>query len=123
MNPALTIEHPLCEITIRPREATSSARLTELIQNNLDSYQEEKRIPASVLHAEGKAEHGDYYRTPGYYLRLYRQRLDMPQVLLSKASGIPQRHVSEMENNKRALGKAAAKKLAAILKIDYRKLL
>jgi len=34
-------------------------------------------------------------------------------------TGIPQRHISEMEHGKRAIGKERAKKLTVVLKIDY----
>jgi DNA-binding XRE family transcriptional regulator len=49
-----------------------------------------------------------------------RYREDMTQRQLSDVTGIPQRHISEMENGKRAIGKEAAKKLAAALNCDYR---
>jgi transcriptional regulator with XRE-family HTH domain len=39
---------------------------------------------------------------------------------LSGLTGIPQRHISEMENGKRPIGKKNAKKFAEVLKIDYR---
>jgi plasmid maintenance system antidote protein VapI len=35
-------------------------------------------------------------------------------------TGIPQRHISEMERGKRPIGKETAKKLAVALKTDYR---
>ena len=61
---------------------------------------------------------------PGHYLRLYRRRAELTQSQLTGQTDICQRHLSEMGNNKRALGKADAKKLAAmILDCDYRKLL
>jgi hypothetical protein len=34
--------------------------------------------------------------------------------------GIPQRHISEMENSKRTVGKENARKLAEALNADYR---
>ena len=60
---------------------------------------------------------------PGYYLRLYRQRAELTQGRLAEQAGIRQHHLSEMENNKRVSSKTNAKKLAAILDCDYRKLL
>ena len=38
-------------------------------------------------------------------------------------SGIPQRHISEMESSKRPIGKEMAKKFGKALHIDYRALL
>lgn len=49
-----------------------------------------------------------------------RYREGMTQRELAEKTGIPQRHISEMENAKRAIGKKNAKKLAKILNTDYR---
>lgn len=53
-------------------------------------------------------------------LRGYRYREDLTQKQLADFSGIPQRHISEMENGKRPIGKERAKKLAKALNADYR---
>jgi len=54
-------------------------------------------------------------------LRAYRTRQGMTQKQLSKITGIPQRHISEMENSKRGIGKVRAKLLAEALQVsDYR---
>ena len=116
MNDALTIHHDLAEVVVKPSGKINQARLKKMIRSTLDQYQLEDRIPA-------KARHGDQYQTPGYYLRLYRLRADLTQSTLADETGIRQHHLSEMENNKRALGKANAKKLAKILACDYRKFL
>ncbi len=81
------------------------------------------RVPAQTLHDEIGQRYGDAYRTPGYYLRSYRQRAGLTQAQLAGQTGIRQHHLSEMENNKRALGKAMARKLAQVLDCDYRRLL
>jgi plasmid maintenance system antidote protein VapI len=52
-----------------------------------------------------------------------RYRENMTQAVLSERSGIPRRHISEMENGRRPIGKANARKLAAALHIDPRLLL
>jgi hypothetical protein len=57
---------------------------------------------------------------PGVYLAGARHREGFTQRELSARSGIPQRHISEMENGKRPIGKKNAKVLAAILNADYR---
>lgn len=62
-------------------------------------------------------------RSTGNLLSGARFREDLTQVQLSERTGIPRRHISEMENNKRPIGKANAKKLAEALHIDYRILL
>ncbi|MCP5215164.1 MAG: helix-turn-helix transcriptional regulator [Pseudomonadales bacterium] len=94
-----------------------------MIRSTLDQYLAEDRVPARTIHNEAKQRHGDDYRTSGYYLRLYRQRAELTQAELADKTGIRQHHLSEMEHNKRPLGKANAKKLADILGCDYRKLL
>jgi len=40
-----------------------------------------------------------------------RDREGLTQIQLSKLTGIPQRHISEMENGKRPIGKEMAKRL------------
>ncbi|MBW6499687.1 MAG: helix-turn-helix transcriptional regulator, partial [Bacteroidales bacterium] len=52
--------------------------------------------------------------------RGYRYREDLTQKQLADLAGIPQRHISEMENSKRPIGKERAKKLAKVLNADYR---
>ena len=56
-------------------------------------------------------------------LRAYRTRENLTQKQLSELTGIPQHHISEMENGKRSIGKERAKKLAEALHCDYRQLL
>ena len=56
-------------------------------------------------------------------LRAYRTREDLTQRKLAEKAGIPQRHISEMENGKRPIGKEMAKRFAEVLNVDYRALL
>ena len=49
-----------------------------------------------------------------------RYREGLTQMELSELTGIPQRHISEMENGKRTIGKKNAKLFADALKTDYR---
>jgi transcriptional regulator with XRE-family HTH domain len=60
---------------------------------------------------------------PGVFLSGARYREGLTQVQLSKRSGIPRRHISEMENNKRPIGKQNARKLAKALNVDPRRFL
>jgi hypothetical protein len=57
---------------------------------------------------------------PGISLQGARTREGLTQTRLSELTGIPQRHLSMMENGKRPLGKKNARLLAKILKVDYR---
>ena len=123
MNQALTIHHDLGDVVLTPNGKINPSRLKKMICSTLDQYLEEDCVPAERLHADRKKQHGERYRTPGYYLRVYRQRANLTQAELAKKTDIRQHHLSEMENNKRVLGKANAKKLASVLQCDYRKLL
>jgi len=53
----------------------------------------------------------------------FHYRDGVTQEELSQRAGIPRRHLSEMENGKRPIGKESAKKLAAALHCDYRRFL
>lgn len=57
---------------------------------------------------------------PAVSLRGARGKEELTQRQLAEMTGIPQRHISEMENGKRPIGKEAAKKLAKALNVDYR---
>jgi hypothetical protein len=56
-------------------------------------------------------------------LRGYRTREALTQVQLAEMTGIPQRHISEMETGKRVIGIVNAKRLAKALNCDYRRFL
>ena len=47
----------------------------------------------------------------------------MTQAALAEATGIPRRHISEMENGRRPIAKKNARLLAEAIKIDPRRLL
>lgn len=59
-------------------------------------------------------------RTPGTLLSGARYREDLTQAQLAELTGINRRHISEMENGKRPIGKVNAKKLGEALGVDYR---
>ena len=56
-------------------------------------------------------------------LRAYRTREGLTQDKLAMLAGIPRRHISDMENGRRPIGRENAKKLAEALNTDYRMLL
>ncbi|EFL50033.1 plasmid maintenance system antidote protein, XRE family [Solidesulfovibrio fructosivorans JJ]] len=60
---------------------------------------------------------------PGVFLAGARYREGLTQIALAEATGIPRRHISEMENGRRPIGKKNARLLAEALKIDPRRLL
>lgn len=57
---------------------------------------------------------------PGRILAGARGKEGMSQVKLAELTKIPQRHISEMENGKRPIGKKNAKLFAEALNTDYR---
>jgi DNA-binding XRE family transcriptional regulator len=56
----------------------------------------------------------------GVSVRGGRAKEGLTQQQLADLTGIPQRHISEMENGKRPIGKETARKLAKALNVDYR---
>lgn len=60
---------------------------------------------------------------PGVFLAGARYREGLTQVALAEATGIPRRHISEMENGKRPIGRQNARKLADALKVNPRRFL
>jgi hypothetical protein len=63
---------------------------------------------------------GQRGNVPAAVLRGARGKEEITQTRLSELTGIPQRHISEMEQGKRPIGKENAKKLAKALNTDYR---
>lgn len=57
---------------------------------------------------------------PAAILRAVRSKAGITQTRLSELTEIPQRHLSEMEQGKRGIGRETAKKLATALDLDYR---
>ena len=53
-------------------------------------------------------------------LRAYRHRENLTQRQLAELTAIPQRHISEMENGKRSIGKELAKRLGKVLNVEYK---
>lgn len=60
---------------------------------------------------------------PAAGLKGARAKEGLTQRQLAALAGIPQRHISEMENGKRPIGKAMAKRFAEVLSVDYRVML
>jgi plasmid maintenance system antidote protein VapI len=57
---------------------------------------------------------------PGVFLRGGRYREGLTQKQLAVMIGVPQRHISEMENGKRPIGEEMAKRLGKALNIGYK---
>ncbi|OIP44014.1 MAG: transcriptional regulator [Deltaproteobacteria bacterium CG23_combo_of_CG06-09_8_20_14_all_60_8] len=91
-------------------------RLRELARKT-GAVEASDTIPASEVTPELDSNPG------GLYLKGIRYRDDITQEQLSRLTGIHRRHISEMENGKRPIGKESARKLAAALHCDYRRFL
>lgn len=59
-------------------------------------------------------------RTPANMLIGARGKENITQMQLSKLTGIPRRHISDMENGRRPIGKQNAMKFGKALNINYR---
>jgi len=57
---------------------------------------------------------------PGHCVRGGRTKEGLTQAQLAELMGLPQRHISEMENGKRPIGKEMAKRLGKALNISYK---
>lgn len=89
-------------------------------QEILDSIEPDQTDKDSVSLDDFIAKHYPGQTEDAIYLRGIRARENMSQVKLAELTGIPQRHISEMENGKRPIGKERAKVLAKALNCDYR---
>ena len=58
--------------------------------------------------------------TPANMLIGARCKENITQMQLSELTGIPRRHISDMENERRSIGKQNAQKLGKVLNINYR---
>lgn len=107
-----------------PTETSSEARFVgprEQI-DNLKDYARQLGLH-DVSDGLGIAEAFPAYgKNPlGLALRGARHREGLTQRALAEATGIPQRHISEMEGGKRRIGRERARKIAEALHVsDYR---
>ncbi len=97
---------------VGPRETLE--RLAVLARE-LGVRQVEAAVPWRELFPEW-----DDARLPGMSLAGARHKEGLTQRELSARTDIPQRHISEMENGKRPIGKEMAKRLAESLHVSYK---
>ena len=108
----------------RPTEETVTLRLRVHPQN----VERIRRYVASIEQGEAESVTLEEFLNRHYpgetkasvCLRGARGKEEITQRQLAELTGIPQRHISEMENGKRVIGKDTARKLAKALKVDYR---
>lgn len=87
---------------------------------NSDSLAYKREEGKSIPWRESAKELIEKYSEAGLTLRGNRYKNDMTQKQLAERLGISQHHISEMENGKRPIGKAMAKRLAEVFETDYR---
>ncbi len=73
------------------------------------------QIPATELFEDFEDE-----ALPGIALLGARTKENITQKQFSKLTGIPQSHISEMENNKRTIGKKRARIIGKALGVSYK---
>lgn len=92
----------------------------ERIRRYVSSIEPDDQGEGSITAEEFFRKHlGD---RPEWAVNLHgaRTREGLTQLQLAELTGIPQRHISEMENGKRSIGKERARVLAKALNTDYR---
>jgi len=92
----------------------------ERIRRYVSSIEPDNQGEGSITAEEFFHKHlGD---RPEWAVNLHgaRTREGLTQLKLAELTDIPQRHISEMENGKRAIGKERARVLAKALNTDYR---
>lgn len=92
---------------------------TKKLRINPKAYEVKREKGIVIDDAWFKKTHGDI---PKYCIMLkgLRGRECLTQKEFAEAIGIKQSHVSEMENGKREIGKAMAKRISELFNIDYR---
>ena len=115
--PALTKKPPTDEmITVRVRVHRHNAPKIVEYARAIEADEESTHTVAEVF--------PEYFgKESQVALRAYRTRESLTQKELAARTGIPQHHISEMENGKRPIGKERARKLAEALGVgDWRML-
>ncbi len=100
----------------KPQTFVLSRNMGTEVMNFISLRTKKKSIPASDV----LPELTDDSSRAATMLRGSRYKAGWTQKDLASALGMKQHHVSEMENGKRPIGKAMAKRLAEVFECDYR---
>ncbi len=112
---AHTKRHPIEKVELRFIGPIANMTSAIDIMKPLGFVDTSDSVPWRELFPEYKDED-----LPGVCLRGGRYREGLTQKQLADMIGIPQRHISEMENGKRPIGKEMAKRLGKALNISYK---
>lgn len=101
---------------------TLTLKVPAALAPTICGYAEEliKQESSTIPWRESFKKHFPDQTTSAVSLQSARVAKGLTQKQLSELVDIPQRHISEMENSKRNIGKERAKRLASILDTDYR---
>lgn len=103
-------------VTIRLRVHRSNAERIKRFVTCIEAEEQSESRPWREVFDELRLDDS----IPSAILRGSRVKEELTQVQLSEMTGIPRRHISEMEHGKRPIGKETARKLANALNCDYR---
>ena len=113
----IAIKHPTNQITLHfegPKDKQREAIIVLKALGFVNTVQNSNSIPWREAFPEFTSNES------GTCLVAARHKKGLTQEILSELTGIPRRHISEMENGKRPIGKKTANKLADILDVNYR---
>lgn len=94
----------------------SKLRLVRSLLTEMDFKLETESRPWREVFSEEISQQGEQ----GLALKGARLKEGMTQVGLANKIGVSQYNISKMENGSRQIGKTMAKRLAKVLKVDYR---
>lgn len=103
-------------VTLRLRVRRSDAERIKRYVTSIEAEKEGGSRPWREVFSELRPDDS----IPSAILRGSRVKEELTQAELAGMTGIPRRHISEMEHGKRTIGKETARKLAKALHCDYR---
>ena len=107
-------------VEIRFRGTVSSINKLRRTATALNVVDISIQLPEKVYYTPEELSPELMTNRAGVCIRGGRGKEGLTQKQLADRIGVAQHHISEKENGKRVIGKETAKKLAAVLNLDYR---